>query len=168
MSGGWWRRNRLALPAMVLALGALTWPASESAREQWWPNGEHVAHSPGADGWTTVDGVGLRLASFGPAEAPDPDDPIPAGHTVWRAEVEGTPADESLSCDVTLQDTEGLRYGSRGHYLPSFDDETFGLACGGDEPGGVVYFMLPDDSEPHAVRVRSLSTLPDYWLLPAG
>ncbi|TDE09508.1 hypothetical protein [Jiangella asiatica] len=168
MSHGWWRRNRLALPAMVLALGALAWPASEPAREQWWPNGEHVVHSPGADGWAAVDGIELRLAEFGPAEAPGPDDPLPAGHTVWRAEIEGTPATQSVDCDTELEDTEGSRYGDDSRHLPLFDDDTFGLTCGGPEPGGVVYFMLPDDREPSAVRVRSIGTLPDYWLLPTG
>lgn len=166
MSRGWWRRNRYALPAMVVALAVLAWPASETARDLWWPRGEHVARSPGDGGWAGIDGAELRLASFGPAE-PLAGDPPPGGYAVWRAELETRSDDaEPRSCDAELEDAGGHRYAAGSQHLPSYEDESFGVECGsGEEPASVVYFLLPDGAEPRSVRVSAFELLPEYWLL---
>lgn len=167
MSRSWWRRNRVALPAMVLALAGLAWPASEPARELWWPRGEHVAVSPGGDGWAALGDVSLRLAAFDRAEEL-PDDPVPDGYVAWRAEL-ATDGDggDPLACSAQLQDTDGNRYGAGSRHLPSYDDESAGVECGGaDEEAGVVYFLLPGGAEPDVVRVSAFALLPEYWALP--
>ncbi|PZF84604.1 hypothetical protein [Jiangella anatolica] len=166
MSRAWWRRNRFALPVMVVALAALAWPVSETARDVWWPRGQHVAVSPGGDGRAVVGDVSLSLASFGRADDV-PDQPAPDGYTVWRAELASDGGGgESLNCTAQLQDADGRRYTAGSRYLPSYDDESIGLYCGGPDGGGVAYFLLPDDAEPDAVRVSALELLPEYWTLP--
>ncbi|SDS99481.1 hypothetical protein [Jiangella sp. DSM 45060] len=165
MSRAWWRRNRVALPVMVVALAALAWPASETARDLWWPRGEHVPVSPGGDGRAVVGDVSLRLAEFGRA-GDVPGEPPPDGYTAWRAELASEGGDEPLNCTVQLQDGDGNRYTAGSRYLPSYDDESIGVDCGGPEAGGVVYFLLPDDAEPGLVRVSALGLLPEYWSLP--
>ncbi|SDU71858.1 hypothetical protein [Jiangella alkaliphila] len=173
MSAAWWRRNRVALPVMVVALAGLAWPGSEAARDLWWPRGEHVPVSPGGsgdsssgDGWATVGDVSLRLAAFGPADEL-PDDPPPDGYAVWRAELAADgDRDEPLACTAQLQDADGNRYTAGSRHLPSYEDESVGVECGGPEGGGVVYFLLPGGAEPDAVRVSALELLPEYWALP--
>ena len=163
----WWRRNRYALPAMAVALAALAWPASETARDLWWPSGEHVPRSPGDDGWAGIDGAQLRLASFGPAEPPSGDS-APGDYAVWRAELQAR-ADgaDPRTCDAELEDADGRRYAAGSRHLPSYEDASFGVECGGgEEPGSVVYFLLPDGAEPRSVRVSAFELLPEYWLLP--
>ncbi|TDD65004.1 hypothetical protein E1262_26510 [Jiangella aurantiaca] len=152
---------------MVVALAGLAWPTSQVARDLWWPRGEHVARSPGGDGWATAGGLSLRLAAFGPADEL-PDDPLPDGYTVWRAEIAADgDRGEPLACTAQLQDGDGHRYASGSRYLPSYDDKSISVECGGGpEAGGVVYFLLPDDAEPQSVRVSALELLPEYWELP--
>ncbi|WP_116948699.1 hypothetical protein [Jiangella endophytica] len=165
MSRTWWRRNRVALPVMVVALAGLSWPASEAARELWWPRGEHVPVSPAGDGWAAVGDVSLRLAAFGPADEL-PDDPPPDGYAVWRAELVTDGGDDPLPCSAELQDAGGHRYAAGSRYLPSYEDESVSIECGGAEGGGVAYFLLPHDAEPDVVRVSALGLLPEYWSLP--
>lgn len=166
----WWRRNRFTLPVMVLALGAVAWPLSEPARDVWWARQPHVAASPDGEGWATIEGFKARLAAFD--EVSDlPDDEVPQGLKVWRAEIaasaEGGGADEPLQCGVELADTEGKTYSAGSSYVPSFDDDTFGANCGGgDEPGGVVYFLLPADAEPDHLVLTASDYLPNFWHLP--
>lgn len=165
MSQGWWRRNRVALPAMVVTLAALAWPMSEPARELWWPSQPRVAHQAGGEGWAAIGEVRVRLAGFGQAEIAA--DELPPGLTVWRAEIEAEGAAESMPCDALLADSNGRTYPPGSRHLPSFDDQSFGLECGaGDDSGGVVYFLVPDEVRPAYVRVIARDLLPDYWELP--
>lgn len=164
----WWRRNRLALPAMVLALGALAWPLSETARERWWVLAPHVAVEPNSEGWASIDGHRVRLTGFDEVrDLPDGDE-MPEGLKAWRAELtsEVTGGDAQLSCEVELADTEGNTYSAGSSYLPSFDDETLSVNCGGgEEPGGIVYFLLPADAEPAHLQLTNVDLFPDFWRL---
>lgn len=167
----WWRRNRLALPAMVLALAALAWPLSEPAREMWWTRAAHVAVEPDDAGWASIDGHQLRMSAFDEVRDLPDDDEMPEGLTAWRAEltaeVTGADDDAQLPCDVELADTEGNTYSAGSAYLPSFDDETLTVNCGGgEEPGGIVYFLLPADAEPDHLALTVSDYLPDFWRLP--
>lgn len=168
----WWRRNRIALPAMVLALGALAWPLSEPARDIWWSRNPHVAAEPDGEGWASIDGRRVRIVTFDEVrDFPDDDDEAPEGLTVWRAEltseVTGSGATESLACEAQLADADGATYSAGPSYLPSFDDDSFSVNCGGgEEPGGIVYFLLPAAAEPAHLTLTTSELLPDFWRLP--
>lgn len=171
-TSGWWRHNRLALPAMVLVLAALGWTVSERARDVWWGGAPHVAHEPSADGWATIDERDLRVVSFSEVTDPPPHEITGEprerpGNTIWRAELESRASGDTKACPAELEDDSGRRFGGESPVVPSFSDETYAVECGGgDEPVSVLYFLLPDDAAPAAIRVTSPALNPDYWRLP--
>lgn len=175
MADGWWPRNRWALPAMIITLAGLAWPLSEPARDVWWPGAPHRSHQPADDGWTSLAQTKIRLADLARIdESPEDelgDEPaIPDDYQVWRAELEvRADGGKARVCDVDLSDAEGRVYASGSYHVPSFEDESVAVECGsGEDPGGVVYFLLPADAEPAAIRVTATGLYPDYWELPAA
>jgi hypothetical protein len=159
---------------MVVAVAALGWTVSERLRDVWWGDQPNVAHQPNDEGWAAIDDRSLRLISLSEITDPPPDEltgesRVRPGLSIWRAEVEADAAGEPKTCAGELEDASGHRYNGESPQVPSFDDETYSIECGGgDVPVSVAYFLLPEDAEPVAVRVTSLTTNPDYWLLPAG
>jgi len=182
VTGGWWRANRLWLPALPLALGALLLASSYNVKEFWYDGGLHdrigsadqgdfvsaTSHYEDALGATSrtfrVRLNGLEETDVYPSEDEEPSPPSDGldalvAHLDWEAE----PDQVLRLCRVSLVDDEGRRYDTDapttyGHCTPENrpgPEDPFSA----DGPRGVV----PDGEE----RPATWSTSP-VFLVPEG
>jgi hypothetical protein len=187
----WSRRNWWGLAAILPLLVAVVVFAPDYAfqtlREQ---NTEQVVR-PGGDGWASYGGARLRLAGFGRAELVDGDgEPfsVPGGLTAWRVTVGvdlgGGDLEALIGCDFELEDTAGRRYSESPQALAaayelSPDGFVEGLDLSSCTPPydaedetapfeTVGYFLLPESTEPVALRVSQFEQVPAYVRLDVG
>jgi hypothetical protein len=182
----WWRRNWWGITAVVPLLVAVVVVspsgAYEALRDQY---AEEEVVRPGGDGWASYGGVRLRLTGFGPAELWDDEEQpfrVP-GLTAWQATLTmeiGDDPEALLGCKLELEDTAGQRYMDAPQVLGSANDaDGSGLYAANctrpydeeDENGPfemVGYFLLPESTEPVALRVSHHTQDAAYVRLEVG
>jgi hypothetical protein len=183
--GVWWRRNRWALIAVVpLLVGMVYFSPDDSFQVLRDEHTEEVVR-PGGDGWVSYGDARLRLAEFGPAELWD-DEGRPfqvPGLTAWQATLTvetGADPNALLGCGLELEDVAGRRYLDAPQALASASDATgsglYSADCtrpfeeeGQEGPFETVgYFLLPESTEPVALRVTHSTQEPAYVRLDLG
>jgi hypothetical protein len=180
VSGGWWRRNRWGLaallPALVAAIGLDVRDGFRHHRDAQ-PSDPVAA---GADGWVTLAGMRMRLAELAPVTqleayggrryAP------PASLKAWRAEIvfDGpAPPGGLLGCRLFLEDDTGRTFDAspaelRGARIPIADCAPQAASAatpprpGRPEYTTLAYFVTPASARPVAVRLTLTGTLPRF------
>lgn len=122
----WWRRNRLGLALLPVALAVALAAGSSRVQEYWWDCGFHEPASV-RDGVAELvdeydDGhlaypieARYSVASFAPVDiALSSGDPLPAGLRAWRLrlDVEADPSVALRGCSVAVLDTAGALHAS--------------------------------------------------------
>jgi hypothetical protein len=185
VNGGWWRRNRwwlaALLPALVAAIGVDLHAAYRHNRTA--QPSRPIA--PGSDGWVQFAGARMRLAEIAAADLQDyrgrPYAPPPAVR-VWRAEIvfDGAAAGAALgSCRLLLEDDAGRTFDAspaelRGVRVPLAGctrpsaPATGPSRAAGTEYTTTAHFVTPAAARPVAVRVLLTRELPRYARLTGG
>jgi hypothetical protein len=188
---GWWRRNRWGLVALVPALVALLALSTEDLYYKVYVREPRVPVAAAADGSYEVRGTRVRLVDFAKAtdlktydgSAFEP----PAGVVIWRARIEFAVAPgidpktdaqkdtEIGGCEISLIDAEGRIFEDDPYNMLSGARDVVGSGClvNFDAPDparyvNAVYFALPSDSQPVAVRIYDAIMLPNYIRLTPG
>jgi len=172
---GWWRRNLwalLALPVLLLGLPGMNYGLLYERNVTLMPR-EPI---PGTIGHPVqYADARLRLVSVEQVE-PTPEvvgrtHTLPAGLVIWRSvmAVEAPPESNIILAEIELEDAAGRRYSNSPSELHGFD--TFRLT--GLSPDSVdnprpnpytstSYFVLPEGTQPVALRIIYEPELPRY------
>jgi hypothetical protein len=171
---GWWRRNLWGLIGLVPAVAALLALSAENAYYGAWSQSPRTPVAADADGRYTMQGAHIRLVDL--AEASDLKTYsgaafVPPGNVkIWRARIEFEADSEAGigGCGVFVEAADGRLYEddpreirgaakaiSSGCLIPS---EAKGTTTYVNE----VFFALPGDARPVAVRLTDARQLPRY------
>jgi hypothetical protein len=182
MNGGWWRRNRWGLIAIVPALIAAAAVDLGDAYHRFWRSQPRRPVTPAADGWVSFAGGRVRLGELAPATdlrardggAFEP----PAGVRVWRAEivVDASARDAFDGCRLLLEDDAGRTFDAgpaelRAARIPTASctaPRTPLPASGQTTFQTMATFALPASARPVAVRLILIKQLPAYARLLGG
>jgi len=174
--GGWWRRNRWGLAALIPALVAASAVDVGDAYHRLWKSQPRRPVTPSADGWVSFAGGRVRLGELAPAtDLGDRDGgsfAAPAGVRVWRAEIvfDTGARDAFDGCRLLLEDAAGRTFdagpaelrGARIPYASCVAPRTPPPAAGSTTFQTMAYFALPASARPVAVRLMLLKQLPAY------
>jgi hypothetical protein len=178
MTGGWWRRNRwgvLALvPVLLLALGLQL----DDVYDIYWKRKPRQPVSPGADGWVSYGDARIKLVSLGPVSdlktyGGEPFTP-PPGVAAWKATVAFEAAKSSGigACRLSLEDDTGRTYEPSPGELSGTRTSFASCLPDGDPPPTSyqkdLYFATPASARPTALRVTLTLQLPRYARLTAA
>jgi hypothetical protein len=176
MTRGWWRRNLWGLILVVpLAVGMFALNTTAIYHLNFTSLPKRAVPVDGT-GKAVLDDYALRVVEvvrvdntaelnevLGSTKAP-----LPTTVKVWRAILSfAGPNDVSSSCGVELIDGQGRAYTAAPSELA-----VGGTPCYPDDEAqpspyvSTVYFLLPTESRPSAVRVMWTSRLPRYILIP--
>jgi hypothetical protein len=163
----------VAIVGLVLGLGVWGWFATANAREHWWDRGNHVAVTPDAQGWASIDPVQVRLAAVEDEVTVEDGYEPPSGFTYLELtfEVTSSETERSLGCEVEVLDAEGRLF-LAGREVPGLGDEYVSeLICGTSDPvedpvppTQSVLVLLPADAVPVSVRVDSREFPPSEFI----
>lgn len=175
--GGWWRRNRWGLLALVPVLLLAAGLRAGDVYQVFWKRQPRAPVGPAADGWVTYGKARMRLVALAPATdlagfGGAPFTP-PAGVTAWKATVafEATKDAGLGACRLLLEDEAGRTYGPSPNELSGARLPYPSCTPDGDPPPtsyqSVIYFATPTAARPAAVRIVLTLVLPRYARLPA-
>ena len=178
MSGGWWRRNRWGLVALLPALLGASALDLGDGYDRFWNSQPRAPVGPGADGWVAFAGARVRLAALAPAEdlreyGGQPFAP-PPGVRVWRAAIAfdgAAPGGALAGCRLLLEDAAGRTFDAGPTELRRARTPIAGCTPPSGARGPyetVAYFVTPAGARPVAVRVVLFTKLPAYARLTAG
>lgn len=179
---GWWRRNRWGLVALVPAMAGMLALSAENVYHEIHTNRPSEPVPVTADGRYELRGTLIRLVGL--SQATDlrryDGSAFVAGSTItiWRARIEFTsPQETRLSggCTIALEDGAGRVFDDDPSDLLDGASGTVSSGCdaGFDAPDknryvNSVYFALPRDAKPVAIRIYDALTLPRYARLTPG
>jgi hypothetical protein len=180
VTGGWWRRNRWGLVALVPAAAlALALPV-QHAYAQYWKTEPRTPVVAGADGWVSFAGARVHLDSFA-EQTKFSDDfgspvAVPAGLSVWRAAItfRGTDPAGLAGCLLTMSDVDGATYAANAAELIDLGVGLDFASCAPDPLADkapaqwttVAYFVAPKTARAKGVRITLAAQLPRYaWLI---
>jgi hypothetical protein len=178
VTGGWWRRNRWGLVALLPALLVALALQLDDVYDIYWKRQPRQPVSAGADGWVTYGEARLKLVALEPADdlrtfGGEPF-PLPAGVAAWKATIAFEATKEAIGgCKLSLEDDAGRTYAPSPDELS--DARTPFASCLPDyDPPpksyqNEIYFATPESARPVAVRISLFPQLPRYArLAPAG
>lgn len=128
---GWWRRNAVALVALLPVLAAGAWLTGDDFRDRVLDHGNHRSAGPAADGWITLRDSSFRVDSFQRYDpATDTENylgpvTLPAGSTAWQLRGTLRTSEQTPNlCGLSVQASDGLSYaaGPREFAGGSFGD----------------------------------------------
>jgi hypothetical protein len=183
----WWRRNWWGLAAVVPLLAGVVWISPNDSFQVLRDERTEEIIRPAADGWAAYGEVRLRFAGFGPAELFD-DEQQPfevPGLAAWQATLTvevGDDPDAFLGCRLELEDAAGRRYLDAPQVIGSAHDAAGSLLYSADctrpfeeEEAGqtgpfetLAYFLLPESTDPVALRVSHYAQEPAYVRFDVG
>jgi hypothetical protein len=182
MGGGWWRRNRWGVAALVPMLAlALALPVYDGYTD-YWTKAPRTPVAAGSDGWVAFAKAKLRLTAINPETGltDGAGDPVtlPADMRAWSATIRFSASNPLAlgGCDVALTDTSGDTYASDPSELTDLGADVDITDCAPDSDSGstvtswtdVFYFVTPAGVKPAGVRVAMDAQLPRYaWLTPS-
>lgn len=171
---GWLRRNRWGLVALPLTLALIGAPEADDLINRYYAR-RFVSAIEVSSGTTGTYGKGrVRLEAVTPVEATDYDDkPVAfAGYRFWKADL-AFDLDEPQAlgaCTISLEDQRGWRFDAGPHELTQtklrsgscydLDDK---LAFSSE-----IYFLLPADAQPAAIRIELPTLQPRFLRLRVG
>ena len=172
---GWWRRNRWGLVALVPALLAVLALSAEDLYHGVYAKQPREPVPANADGSYELFGTKIRLVDLSPAtdlkRFGGSAFVLPPNVTVWRARIEFATVEETEigGCAITLEDSEGRIFDDDPTDLltGARDVVSYGCAADFDAPDpsryvNAIYFALPRDARPVAVRIYDAVSLPGY------
>ena len=172
---GWWRRNRWGLLALVPALLAVLALSTEALYHEVYAQQPREAIAANADGSYELRGTQIRLVDISPATDLKRYDGsafvVPPNVTIWRARIEfATPKETELGgCAITLEDSAGRIFDDDPTDLLTGARAVVSKGCAADfdasDPSryvNAIYFALPRDARPVAVRIYDGLSLPGY------
>jgi hypothetical protein len=171
----WLRRNRWGLAALPLVLALIGAPEADDLINRYY-YARYVSAIEVASGTTGTYGKGrVRLQALEPVEPTDYDGkPVAfAGYRFWRAEL-AFDLDEAKAldgCAIALEDRSGRRFSAGPHELAQtklssgscFDFDNNQRAFNSE-----IYFMLPADAQPAAIRIELSTLKPRFLRLQVG
>jgi hypothetical protein len=172
---GWWRRNRWGLIALVPALLATLALSAENLYYRVYAQQPRTPIPANANGSYELRATQIRLVDLGPATDLKQYDGsafvAPPSVTIWRARIEFTaPTKTEIGgCTITLEDSAGRIFDDDPTDLlaGARDVVSYGCAPDFDAPDSSryvnsIYFALPRDGRPVAIRINDVLTLPGY------
>jgi len=172
---GWWRRNTWGLIAVIPLFAIAAGLVFIDPAYRFWNNRASQPVSPGEGSWVSLPGVRLRLGGFDAITLLDfrkKPVSLPPDTMAWRAVIEFQVDDEQVArgCKVQLEDAAGALYGVQPAEMSRARVNDVGLPCAPKDPGQgkltrystPVYFVLPADAEPVAIRVIWRSQNPRF------
>ena len=169
MTGGWWRRNALALVAVAVLLPVT---GAVIAGNEWWAWNQ--ARPVFATTAQPGDDIVFAGATWGPATAaitsPGPDDEVPSGTRLVVVEVPVAPDGEGIGClRPTLRELsgEGRQWNDATSYVEW--DYELDTSCDSESTGPFALslpFLIPDDAEgPFGIDIQVGDQLPGFLRL---
>lgn len=173
---GWWRRNLVSLVSIVPLLALAVGLGYIDSFYRFWNKGALVAVGTNAEGFSTLEGVQMRLVELTttvPKDSSGKAVVLPSGVTAWKAVIEYklTEPDAAAVCKLELEDDKGRLYGNGPAELSRAKGVSAIANCGPEDKGSThyrvaAYFVLPGDAKPAAVRVSWVMRYPYYARLP--
>ena len=171
---GWWRRNVWGLAALLPLLAVVVFLRWDDIYWAYWRTQQHVPVNAAARQWVTFAGAEMRLVEFSEAtgltaSGGKPFQP-PPGVTPWKAVIEFKTGDQEAlyGCRMSVEDTRERLFGMSPNELGTVRGISAAgcTASTGQEPAATyrstVYFVLPPDAKPAAVRISNATELPRY------
>jgi hypothetical protein len=178
---GWWRRNRWGLVALVPALAAMLALSAEDLYYGVYARQPRQPVPANGDGRYELRGTQIRLVGLDPAadlkRYNGSGFVAPVNVTIWRARIEfSTPGETELGgCTITLEDSAGRIFNDDPRDLLTGAADVVSHGCSADfnvpDPSryvNAIYFALPRDARPVAVRINDVRSLPRYIRLSPG
>lgn len=175
----WWRRNLWGLVAVLPLLAFAVVLRWDDIYWRYWRSQAHVPLVAAQQQWVGFSGAEMRLVEFGPAtglvaSGGKPFEP-PAGVKAWRAVIEfKVPDQERLAgCSISLEDTRARTYSMAPNELSrarglGFETCTASGDADSTNYRSTVYFVMPSDAEPAAVRIIRATEFPNFARLSIG
>ncbi len=174
---GWWRRNLVSLVSLLPLLVLVMAAGFIDPFHRFWEDHRLVAIGVNAEGFSTVQGVQMRLVELTeivPKDSLGKPVPLPTGVTAWKAVVEYKLPEPKVmaGCHVFLEDTQGRQYGAAPRELSRVKGvNSFGL-CSPEEDDSThyrtgVYFVLAPGAKPASVRIEQFAWSPQFARLPS-
>ncbi|WP_029138293.1 hypothetical protein [Nakamurella lactea] len=192
---GWWRRNAVALAALLPVVAAAVWVSSADARDRYLDHANHQQVGPGADGWIVLGDSSFRLDELAPLDAADltaiagPGTALPAGTMAWQ--LTGTLRTSTQTptlCGLSVQASDGRRYSAGPRDLgdgylndclridlpPAPADPAATAPTASSEPSapadlpGTALFLIPADATPQQLRIADRYQAPTLGLADVG
>jgi hypothetical protein len=175
-TGGWLRRNRWGLIALLPVLAATIGLSWGDAYDTYWKSQPREPVKAGSDGWVSFAGARIRLAdlSAGTDLTDFGGDKFvpPSGTAVWKARLmfDAARTDGLRGCLIKLQDAGGRTYEARPPELSGSRARSTGCTPSLEDEGktryeAVAYFVTPSWARPAGVRITMALQYPRYVLL---
>ena len=179
---GWFRRNRWGLIGLVPAVLALLALSAENVYYGVWSMNPRTPVAADSGGRYTLGTTRIRLVGVAAAtdlKSFDGTSFVPPPHvTIWRARIEfATEVKDGNTdiggCAIAIEDTAGRTFSEDPKEIDGAADVVASSCLPPDNASGpttyvnAVYFALPSDAHPVAVRITEPVQLPRYVRLPA-